>query len=305
MEMSTKKGLWTGGFLAVALLCALQAIAGEAPALVKPDAQTFRPSFKKVFIVVYENVEAEDALKQPYFQKLLGNGAYLDNFFALERGSLPNYVAMVSGDLYGVDGDSADLNVKTIVDLLEEKGMTWKSYSEDYPGNCFVGADTKDRGTRYVRKHQPFINFKTIREKPNRCKLIVPATELSKDIENDTVPTFSLYIPNTLHNGHDRGAKDANEWLEKTFAPLIEPKDSKLMKDMLFVVTFDEGKKGKSQSARNHIYTLLYGDSVIPGKVSTKRYDFYNLLKTVEVGLGLGTLTKNDAKAEPITEVWR
>ena len=303
--MPTKKRAWTWSFLAGALLHVFQALAGEAPGPVKPDTGTGNPSFKKVFIVVYENVEAEDALKQPYFKKLLGQGAYLDNFFALKQGSLPNYVAMVSGDLYGVNGDSADLNVKTIVDLLEEKAMTWKSYSEDYPGDCFAGANTKAYGTRYVRKHQPFINFKTIRENPNRCKLIVPATELYKDIENDAVPTFSVYIPDTLHNGHDRGAKDANEWLEKTFAPLIEPKDSKLMKDMLFVVTFDEGKKGKSKSAKNHIYTLLYGGSVIPGTVSNKRYDFYNLLKTIEVGLGLGNLTHNDLKAEVIGDVWR
>ena len=291
--------------LAFGLLWTPTASAGEARKPAEANASYTKPALKKVFIVVFENVEAEDALKEPYLWRLKEKGAYLNNFFALKPGSLVNYVAMVSGDTYGVDGDSADLDVKTIVDLLEEKGMTWKTYAEDYPGNCFAGADTKDRGTRYVRKHQPFINFKTIRENPNRCKFIVPATELYKDIEKDALPNFSLYIPNTFHNAHDTGIQDGAEWLEQTFGPLIEPKDSKFMKDVLFVVTFDEGRKGNPKFRKNHIYTLLYGASVIPGKVSDKRYDFYNLLKTIEVGLGLGTLTENDRNAEPITGIWR
>ena len=49
----------------------------------------------------------------------------------------------------------------------------------------------------------------------------------------------------------------------------------------------------------------LHGDSVIPGKVSDKRYSFYNLLRTIEETLGLGSLTENDRTAEPITGVWR
>lgn len=301
MKMGTGMGIGaaTSLALAIGLSWIVAGFAGEA------NTRPAAPSFKKVFIVVFENVEAEDALKQSYLRRLKEKGAYLDNFFALKRGSLPNYVAMVSGDLYGVDADSADLDVRTIVDLLEEKGLTWKSYSEDYPGNCFAGEDTRDRGTRYVRKHQPFINFKTIRENPSRCKLIVPATELYKDIEKDALPAFSLFIPNTFHNAHDTGVEDGGRWLERTFGPIIEPKDSKFMKDMLFIVTFDEGRKGNPKFTKNHIYTLLYGDSVIPGTVSNKRYDFYNLLKTIEVGLGLGTLTENDRKAEAITEVWR
>ena len=276
--------------------------AGQARTPSEAQAAT-KPSFKKVFIVVLENTEAEDALQQPYHQKLKNEGAYLGNFFALVRGSLPNYIAMVSGDTHGVDGDSADVNARTIVDLLKAKRMTWKSYAEDYPGNCFTGAKSTAHGTHYVRKHEPFINFKTIRDDPERCKLIVPATELQKDIDRDSVPTYSLYIPNTRNNGHDTGVKDADAWLKQTFAPLIEPKDSKFMKDMLFVVTYDEGKKGPQ--GKNHIYTVLRGASVIPGKVSDTRYTFYNLLKTLEETLGLGTLTANDKNAEPITGVWK
>src|SRR5262249_49155840 len=36
--------------------------------------------------------------------------------------------------------------------------------------------------------------------------------------------------------------------------------------------------------------TALYGPGVIPGSTSASRYDHYNLLRTIEDGLGLGTL---------------
>ena len=70
---------------------------------------------------------------------------------------------------------------------------------------------------------------------------------------------------------------------------------------MLFVVTFDEGLGTGS----NHIYTALFGPGVVPGSVSTSRYDHYSLLRTIEDALGLGTLGQEDARASAIAGVWQ
>ena len=280
--------------------------AGGAQTSAALGVSSGKPSFQKVFIVVFENAEAEDVLNQPYFSRLKENGAYLSNFFALTHPSLPNYIAMVSGDTHGVQLDNVkSVDGRTIVDLLEEKGLTWKSYAEDYPGHCFAGSKSPDPGTHYVRRHQPFIVFRNIRENPERCKFIVPASELQRDINQNGLHSFSLFIPNNPDSGHGNRLAQAEHWLKETFSPLIDRENSQFMKDMLFVVTFDEGRAEKFGGGRNHIYTVLYGNSVVPGKVSDKHYNVYNLLKTIEVGLGLGTLTENDKKAEPITGIWR
>jgi hypothetical protein len=44
---------------------------------------------------------------------------------------------------------------------------------------------------------------------------------------------------------------------------------------------------------------------VIPGAVSDTRYDHYDLLRTIEALLGLGTLGRHDATASPITGIWK
>ena len=42
---------------------------------------------------------------------------------------------MVSGSTDGVDGDeNSDISRRSIVDLLETKGVSWKAYQEAYPG---------------------------------------------------------------------------------------------------------------------------------------------------------------------------
>lgn len=50
--------------------------------------------------------------------------------------SQPNYIAPGSGDTFGLNSDSFILvnrNVPTIVDLLEDKGISWGDYNEGLP----------------------------------------------------------------------------------------------------------------------------------------------------------------------------
>jgi len=67
--------------------------------------------------------------------------------------SEPNYVASVSGDTQGVTDDSfnaIDSSVKTVVDLLEAKGISWGEYQEDMPSTGYTGMQSGE----YVRKHK-------------------------------------------------------------------------------------------------------------------------------------------------------
>ncbi|MDX2346559.1 MAG: alkaline phosphatase family protein [Legionella sp.] len=253
--------------------------------------------FKKVFIVVFENADAKHVLERPYFKSLTKKGAYLSQFYAETRPSQPNYIAMTAGDTYGVqDNKIHDLDVTHIADLLESKGKTWKAYNEDYPGNCFLGK----KQDKYRRKHNPFISYTNISSNPSRCvQHVVDAKELWRDIKAQEIPDYSFYVPNNDNNGHDKGIAFADKWLEKTFGPLLE--NEQFMKDMLFVITFDES----TRASPNHIYTLLLGDHIIPGKINHTRHNFYSLLRLIEEEMNLGTLHKKDATATQIIDIWR
>lgn len=245
-------------------------------------------------VVVFENTDYATAMKQPFFAEFAKVGASLDNMSALTHPSQGNYISMISGETYKIINDNKiDLTGLHLGDLLEAKKLTWKVYAEDFPGNCFKGDTAGD----YARKHIPFMSFKNVSMNPVRCKNIVEASQLDLDISSESLPNYSMYIPNLKNDGHNTGVAYANQWLAKKFGPLM--KDAKFMNEMLLIITFDEASSHKS----NQIYTALYGDSVIAGASSKKSYTHYSILKTIEAAWDLGSLNKEDAAAETISDV--
>jgi hypothetical protein len=252
-------------------------------------------NFNKVLVIVFENTEYMNALKQPFFASLTKEGALLTNFKAAIHPSQGNYVAMIAGSTFNINHDkSIDLAERHIGDLLEEAKRDWKAYAEDYPGNCFL----EKRSGDYARKHVPFMSFTNVTKNPARCKKIVEAKEFFKDFEAGKLPDFSMYIPNLKNDGHDTGITIGDKWFKKAFDSVLH--SPKLPKDLLIVITFDEGT-----TMNNQIYTLLYGANVAPGSKSALPYNFYSLLKTYEENLGLGSLNKNDISAQIIEDVWK
>src|SRR4051812_13312635 len=87
------------------------------------------PQFKRVFVVIFENTNADDSKSQPFMKSMIARGGYLNDFHALAHPSEPNYIAMVAGDPLGVaDDDEYNLDARHLGDLLEAKGLTWKVY---------------------------------------------------------------------------------------------------------------------------------------------------------------------------------
>ena len=63
-------------------------------------------------------------------------------------------------------------NVSTVVDLLEDKGISWGTYQEDMPYSGFEGFSWVNQQTKandYVRKHHPNI------VSPVRSSVWIPA----------------------------------------------------------------------------------------------------------------------------------
>lgn len=261
-----------------------------------PALASEKPHFKKVLIIVLENTDYQDALKQPYLQKLTLQGALLKNMNGVTHPSQGNYIAMLAGSTLGVKNDDAVyFNETNLVDLLEKNGASWKGYIEDFPGGCFDGT-TKGR---YVRKHNPFISFTNISKDPTRCQKIQNSKSFELDATSGNLPHFSIFSPNMDNDGHDKGVQFASKWLEKNFANKFQ--DPIFMKDLLVVVTFDESRDRKG----NQIYTVLLGDSVRPQSVNKQKLNHINILKTIEVELNLGDLGREDSSAQVIDGIWK
>jgi hypothetical protein len=260
------------------------------------SSNLFASNFNKVLIVIFENEDFTNVVKQPYFGSLMKEGAILTNYHAETHPSQGNYIALVAGSMLGVKNDNpVNLNSRHVGDLLEEAGKTWKVYAEDYPGNCFLGATSGS----YARKHVPFLSFTNVQKNPKRCANVVGINQFQADLDAQKLPTYSMYIPNLNNDGHNTGVAFGDKWLKANFDKIIH--SSKLPKDLLIIITFDEGSKTGS----NQIYTLLLGANVKPGASSNKAYDHYSTLKTIEDSFGLASLKQNDLSAVLIDDIWR
>lgn len=280
MRLVTSIGLW--GIFALSVAAA--------------QAKTVLP-FKKVLVIVLENTDYKTALKQPYLSHLIRQGAIFKNFSAESHPSLPNYVAMISGDTYGIrDDDDYILKAEHLGNLLEKKGLSWKNYAEDYPGNCFKGSTY----ALFARKHVPFLSFENVLNNPKECAHVVNSSQFQKDIDSGSLPTFAMYIPNLNNDGHNTDTAFADRWLKKEFGGKLD--DPNFLKDNLVVITFDESLDYKGP---NQILTLFLGSNVRAGSVVATPENHYDVLRTIEDNFELGNLGRGDSKAKPITGIWK
>jgi hypothetical protein len=251
--------------------------------------------FDRAIIVIFENENYADALSQPFFKQLADGGAQFSNFLALTHPSQGNYIALTSGSLNGVTGDgTVTLKVSNIVDLLEAKGISWKVYAENYPGNCYLGSASGE----YVRKHNPFISYANIQNSASRCANIVEAAAFDQDAESGNLPSYVFYIPNLQNDGHDTTVAYADQWYGKKFSSYIA--DPQFMNRTVLISTFDES----GPSAKNLIYTSIYGPDVKP-MLYTDSLNTLSLLKLVEDNWSLGNLGKSDVKAPALPNIWK
>lgn len=75
-------------------------------------------------------------------QALIQKGILHTNTYGVGSPSQPNYIAPGSGDTFGLNSDSfvlVDKNVSTVVDLLEDKAISWGDYNEGLPYTGFQG----------------------------------------------------------------------------------------------------------------------------------------------------------------------
>jgi acid phosphatase len=167
---------------------------------------------------------------------------------------------------------------------LFSTGYTFVGYSEDLPRAGFTGCSHK----RYVRRHNPWVNFSNVPAAANR-----PFTDFPTDYRK--LPTVSFVVPNLCHDMHDCPKAVADAWLKRTFAPYLAWATTH---NSLFVLTFDED----NQTDNNHIATIVAGAGVKPGQYGP-RLDHYHLLRTLQEIYGL-TPTGFAARRPPLRGLW-
>ncbi len=285
-------GLTLTGLLLVFAFGAWGASASPVRGLRARASNTAVPAFKHIFVIVLENKEYERVVgntEAPYLNTLAQQYGLATNYYAISHPSLPNYLALLGGDTFGVTSDCTDcfIDAPNLVDQLEAGGKSWKGYMESMPRPCFVG----NAGDLYQQKHNPFIYFDDIRTNPARCAHIVPFTQFTTDLQTNALPDFVWITPNMCNDTHTCPLGTGDTWLT-TWVPAILSSPAWRDNGALFI-TFDEGKGdgGCCQNAAGgRIATLVISPLVRPGFQSDSPYTHYSLLHTIEAAWGLPAL---------------
>ncbi|KAI1384367.1 phosphoesterase-domain-containing protein [Hypoxylon trugodes] len=258
-------------------------------------------AFDRLAIIWLENTDYDMAIGDPNLAWLAKKGITLSNYHAVTHPSQPNYIASIGGDYFGMQHDDftqVDKNVSTVIDLLEDKGISWGHYQEDMPYSGFEGlayVNQKNGKNDYVRKHNPAISYNANAGLIDRLAVIKNLTTFYNDLENETLPQWMFITPNMTSDGHDTDVTVAGTWTRTFLEPLLS--DSRFMKNTLVLITFDENE---TYTIQNKVLAILIGDAVpadLVGTTDNTYYNHYSEVATAEANWDLHTLGRWDVGA--------
>ena len=270
------------------------------------------PRFSHVMVIVIENKEFTQVIGNPgmpNFNLWAGRYALLTRYYGVTHPSLPNYLALIGGDFFGIQNDCTDcaVNAPSLPDLLEAGGRSWRAYLEGLPSAGFTGASSG----RYRKKHNPFVYFDPVRKDPARLeRSIVPLDALTADLENDRMPEFAFIMPDMCNSSHDCAVDVTDAWLGRTVGSILG--SPAFDASSLLVLTFDEGSTNRgccgspATAGGGRVATVLISPLVIPGYQDATPYSHYSLLKTILAAWGLQPLRHTtDPAVSMILKPWR
>jgi len=296
--------------------CALLSLLGAVPkteALQVPTAG----SIKTVWIILMENhnwSQIKGSKSAPYINNtLLPIASHAEQYFNPPgiHPSLPNYLWLEAGTNFGIlDDNPPSVNSQTttqhLVTLLQQKGITWKTYQEDISGtDCPLVSSGE-----YAVKHNPFVYFDdvTSNQDPNSANCIShvrPFTELAHDLAINNVAQYNFITPNLCDDMHDRckpihnAIEQGDTWLANNL-PMILMSSAYQNGGAVFV-TWDEAATGDGPIGMIVLSPLAKGN----GYQNSIHYDHGSTLRTFEEIFGVTPFLNDAANQTDLSDLFR
>lgn len=275
---------------------------------------------------MFENQYRSYVLHDPFMRKLASAGIDMRNYFGVFHPSQTNYVAALAGELCGVTNDVAPatpLLQRTLIDLLEEAGLSWTAYMEGYPGQPWDAA-WKEPGypaaaqpiaeapaapdlSRYFRKHNSFASFHTVQSNELRWSRIVDDHRFWSDVAAGQLPNFGWFTPDIWNDGHylynthvDTNPRtqlvgQVSTWLEYVFFGSVPAKKVRgagadpigLGLDVDLLLTDPDAAWRQSKVPDGTVIMVTFDEADFDAKGYDTSYDGPNQVYTVLLGPGI------------------
>ena len=166
-----------------------------------------------IFVIMLENHSQSSVIgdvNAPFITSLATTYSTADNYYGVTHPSMPNYIATIAGDNFGIQDDHdqnvVNLTRQNLVDQLEAKHLGWGAYMESLPADKLAsGGPVLPDGTTaslYAKKHNPFVLFDDIKNNPARMANIKDYSQLAADLNTKHAPAFVWISPNQCNDMH-------------------------------------------------------------------------------------------------------
>lgn len=283
-------------------------VAGGAAAIfasnqAAPSRPGYVPHFSHAIVIVLENKDYSEIIGSrdaPSINELAARYSLLTNYYAVAHPSQPNYLALVSGSTQGITTNCTRCRAddRNLADTLEAAGKSWKVYAEGIPYPGFKGAASG----LYVKRHSAFLYFNDVLDNPRRLARIVSFAAWASDLEAETLPDYSLVVPDICHDMHSCPVAVGDAWLRAFLPPLLASPE---MNGAAVFIVFDESSNTHAHGSNGgHVAALVLGPLVRFGARDSQLLDHYSLLRTIEQSWNLPRLG-GSAAMEPISGIWQ
>ncbi len=315
------KVLVLGLCLVLGILIASFAVSMDHDKRGYPAIQATPPSqapFDYIVVIVMNNASARQVYGSsatPYLNSLASTYGYATAYSDVEAAvSDPNYLALIGASTFGLTNDCYPTQCRvsdvSIVDSIEGAGLTWRAWAEDYPVS--QGCSLSPSNAEYNSKHFPFLYFENIVNDPARCDNLLRANSVvTSSIETDdlflkslgstsSAANYNWLTPNQCDDIHDCSLSTGDKYLSQLVPKILSSAIFTTQNAALFV-TFAES----SGSSVGNVPAIWAGPIAKMKFQSSKSYDHYSLLTTIETAWGLSPLTSEDGLASAMIEFFK
>jgi hypothetical protein len=210
----------------------VSAAAATAPSLQHPGHRHRQGApLDHVFVIMLENHSQSsviDDVNAPFITHLAHQYGMADNYYGVTHPSMPNYIASIAGDNFGLQDDNdqnvVNLDRPNLVDQLEAHHIGWDAYMETLPANKSDRFAPSAADPLYARKHDPFVLFDDIKNNPARMDHVRDYSQMATDLNSRWAPQFVWITPNQCNDMHG-GVYDAVAGHPETPCPYGSTKD--------------------------------------------------------------------------------
>jgi phospholipase C len=247
----------------------------------------------------------------PYYWNIIDQYVLFDNFFSsAQGGSFENHMYWVAATRGQKDGQTLQetlANTPTIFDRLQEKGISWKFYVQNYDPTLNYRTSSEFPANRASQvTWVPLLNIDRFLDNPDLFSHIVDLNEYYADLVNGTLPSVAFIVPSGPSEHPPSSVQSGQRFVKTLIQALMQ---SHYWDNSVFAWSYDDWGGWYDHVAPPQVDADGYGFRVPTilvsayarrGYIDHTQLDFTSYLRFIEDNWDLAPLAQRDAQANSI-----